>query len=169
MGHDFTSPKHWAALVAVVAALGCQSGNAATDGNSKPEAQQELATDGEAKPDSPKIIGQGAAVDLAQERDPGRTTVFDFTSEYCPPCRRIAPYLEKLHASREDVTVVKVDINRPDVRGIDWGSPTARQFGLQQIPHFKVMNPEGVLIAEGNVAWELVVKWITALEEPQGR
>lgn len=169
MRHDFTSPKHWAALVAVVAALGCQSGNAATDSNPDKSVGQELPAGEQGKPESPKVIGQGQAVDLAQERDPGRTTVFDFTSEYCPPCRRIAPYLEKLHDSRADVAVVKVDINRPDVRGIDWGSPTARQFGLQQIPHFKVMNPEGVLIAEGNVAWDLVVKWITALEEPQGR
>jgi thiol-disulfide isomerase/thioredoxin len=169
MRHDFARPWLGLALAAAFAILGCQSGNAATDGTAEKSSETQAPADAQNKPDTPKIIGQGATVNLADERDPARTTVFDFTSEYCPPCRRIAPYLEKLHDGREDVTVVKVDINRPDVRGIDWGSPTARQFGLQQIPHFKVMNQEGELIAEGNVAWDLVVKWISAMEETGSR
>lgn len=161
-----------ALLVALALVWGCQSGNAATDGPKSTDDSEALSLpneDATAKPAQPKVIGQGANVDLAEQRDPARTTVFDFTSEYCPPCRRIAPYLDKLHEGREDVTVVKVDINRPGTRGIDWGSPTAQQFGLQSIPHFKVMDKEGVLIAEGNVAWELVVKWITDMEQPGGR
>jgi thiol-disulfide isomerase/thioredoxin len=169
MRHEFARFGLGLTLAVAFVALGCQSGNAATDGNTERVPVTEAPAGALNKPDTPKIIGQGATVNLADERDPGRTTVFDFTSEYCPPCRRIAPYLEKLHDGREDVTVVKVDINRPEVRGIDWGSPTARQFGLQQIPHFKVMNQEGELIAEGNVAWDLVVKWISAMEETGSR
>jgi thiol-disulfide isomerase/thioredoxin len=170
MRHNWVDPRGILAIVGVVAVLGCQSGNAATDGSAPANAQAEVVvSDAKAKPQSPRVIGQGAVVDLAQERDPARTTVFDFTSEYCGPCRRIAPYLEKLHSGRPDVTVVKVDINRPNVRGIDWSSPTARAFGVQQVPHFKVMDAGGTLVAEGNAAWDLVVKWIMELEEPQGR
>ena len=55
--------------------------------------------------------------------------------------------------------VVKVDINRPDVRGIDWGSPVAKQYGMQSIPHFKVFGPDGKLQAEGKPARELVTGW----------
>jgi thioredoxin len=149
--------------------LGCQSGNAATEEPQPGKAQSQPTTTLTAKPQSPKVIGQGAEIDLATQRDPERTTVFDFTSAYCPPCQRIAPYLDKLHEGRDDVAVVKVDINRPDTRGIDWASPTARQFGLQQIPHFKVMDKEGTIIAEGNMAWDLVVKWIMAMDQPGGR
>ena len=89
---------------------------------------------------------------------PGKTTVFDFYSEYCPPCRAISPRLEKLHATRDDIAVVKVDINRPDIKGIDWQSPVAKEFGLESIPHFKIYGPDGKLKAEGDPAYEMVME-----------
>jgi len=92
-----------------------------------------------------QVIAQGQKVNLADYVVKGKTTVFDFYSEYCPPCVAIAPALKKLAESRSDVVVVKVDINRPGVRGIDWGSPTAQQFGLRSIPHFKIYGPDGKL------------------------
>src|SRR4051794_4025329 len=72
-----------------------------------------------AKGEKPLRIAQGKTVNLADYVVPGKTTVFDFTSEYCPPCRAIAPQLEKVHQKRADVVVVAVDINRPGVKGID--------------------------------------------------
>ncbi len=103
-----------------------------------------------AKEKSPKPlrVAFGKEVNLADYLIPGKTTVFDFTSHYCPPCEAIAPQLDKLHAKRADIVVVAVDINRPDVKGIDWKSPTAQQFGLRSIPHFKVYGPDGKLVAE---------------------
>jgi len=120
-----------------------------------------------AKTSQPKVISQGERVELAAHADPGRTTVFDFTSEYCPPCRQIAPYLDKLHGARDDVAVVKVDINRPGQRRIDWGSPVAKQFGLTSIPHFKVFDGEGTLLAEGRPAWDMVVGWINEVMQAE--
>jgi thiol-disulfide isomerase/thioredoxin len=102
-------------------------------------------------------IAHGKEVNLANFVVSGRTTIFDFTSEYCPPCRAIAPRLHKLHADRADIVVVEVDINRPGIRGIDWGSPVAKQYGLQSIPHFKVYSPSGQLQAEGDEAYGLVM------------
>jgi thiol-disulfide isomerase/thioredoxin len=64
------------------------------------------------------------------------------------PCEAIAPELDKLHAKRADIVVVAVDINRAGVKGIDWKSPAAQQFGLRSIPHFKVYGPDGKLVAE---------------------
>jgi hypothetical protein len=55
---------------------------------------------------------------------------------------------------------VKVDINRPDVRGIDWRSPVARQYELNSIPHFKVYGPDGKLQVEGDEAYAVVNKMI---------
>lgn len=108
----------------------------------------------------PERIAQGAEVKISDYLVPGKTTIFDFTSEFCPPCRAVAPYLDKLHASREDIAVVKVDINRPNFKGIDWSSPVAKQYQLGSVPHFKVYGPEGKLVAEGKPASELVYSWL---------
>lgn len=100
----------------------------------------------------PAHISRGEPVTLADHMIPGKMMVFDFYSDYCPPCVRVAPLLEQLHARRADVAVVKVDINRPGLKGIDWRSPVAQQFKLQAVPHFKVYGPDGKLVAEDGPA-----------------
>ena len=74
--------------------------------------------------------------------------------------RAVSPKLDELHRRRDDVAVVKVDINRPDVRKIDWQSPVAKQFALRSIPHFKIFDGEGKLISEGNEARDTVYGWL---------
>lgn len=96
----------------------------------------------------PAVVSHGERVDLAALAVPGKTTIIDFTSEFCPPCRRYAEPLHQLHTKRADIAVVKVDINRPHVKGIDWKSPVAAQCKLRSIPHFKVFGPDGKLLAE---------------------
>jgi len=117
------------------------------------------AADTHAKGPKPLHISQGQEINLADYLVPGKTTVFDFYSEYCPPCRAIAPHLEKVHEKRDDVAVVKVDINRPGHKGIDWQSAVARQYNLNSIPHFKVFGPDGTLKAEGDDARAMVTSW----------
>lgn len=107
----------------------------------------------------PLKISHGQEVNLEDYLVTGKTTVFDFTSQYCPPCRTISPQLDKLHKDREDVAVVKVDINRPDVKGIDWSSPVAAQHKIKSVPNFKVYGPDGKLMAEGKEARQLVSSW----------
>jgi hypothetical protein len=46
----------------------------------------------------------------------------------------------------------RIDINRPGFVGIDWGSPLARQYSLQSIPHLVIYGPDRRLIAEGDSA-----------------
>lgn len=112
----------------------------------------------------PVTISHGAKVTLTDHIVPGKTTVFDFTSKYCPPCMRMSPLLDKLHAQRDDIAVVKVDINRPGTKGIDWKSPVAQQYELKSIPHFKVYGPDGKLKAEGDKARDMVSKWLDGLK-----
>jgi len=112
----------------------------------------------------PLHISHGQAVVLADYLVTGKTTIFDFYSEYCPPCRALSPLLERLHKARPDVAVVKVDINRPGVVGIDWDSPVVHEFGFDSIPHLKVYAPNGTLQSEGDPAREMVIGWIEALE-----
>ena len=119
-----------------------------------------FADNGRTKAAAPEHIAYGAEVQITDYLVPGKTTIFDFTSQYCPPCRAVAPLLEKLHASRDDIVVVKVDINRPTFKGIDWNSPVAQQYELRSVPHFKVYSPDGKLIAEGKPASQLVYSWL---------
>ncbi|MCK5057000.1 MAG: thioredoxin family protein [Candidatus Aminicenantes bacterium] len=94
----------------------------------------------------------GEKINLEDYLKAGKTNIVDFYSNFCPPCRQISPLLSKLDAKREDIAVVKVDINRKGVRGIDWGSPLSRQFNLRAIPHFKIYDGSGKLILEGEEA-----------------
>jgi len=112
----------------------------------------------------PAHIAQGEKVALSDHLVPGKTTIFDFTSKYCGPCQAYNQPLALLHAQRADLAVVKVDINRPDVKGIDWKSPVALQYQMNSIPHFKVYGPDGQLLAEGKAARQMVDKWISALK-----
>ena len=115
----------------------------------------------------PRRIARGAEVNLADYLVPGKTVVFDFTSEYCPPCRMYDEPLKALHQKRDDLVVVKVDINRPGVKGIDWKSPVAQQYRMNSIPRFKIFDGDGKLIAEDigqdKPARNLVNKWCEAL------
>jgi len=101
----------------------------------------------------PLRIAFGQEVKLTDYLVPGKTTVFDFTSKFCGPCRAYDQPLHELHTRRADLVVVKVDINRPDVKGIDWESPVAKQFELHSIPHFKVYGPDGKLLGEDKIAF----------------
>jgi thiol-disulfide isomerase/thioredoxin len=112
--------------------------------------------DTHSKGEKPLHISEGQQVKLSDYLVPGKTTIFDFYSKFCPPCRAISPRLDKLHATHEDIAVVKVDINRPDVQGIDWDSPVAKQYDLHSIPQFKVFGPDGKLKAEGDPAYDMV-------------
>jgi thioredoxin 1 len=117
-----------------------------------------------AKPAKPLHISKGTEVKLTDYLVPGKIVVFDFYSDYCGPCVQVAPALEKLHKTRDDIVVVKVDINRPNIKGIDWRSPVAQQYGLRSIPHFKVYGANGKLMAEDGEgtakARQLVMGWI---------
>ncbi len=106
------------------------------------------------------VLSHGDPIDLAPHLVQGQINVIDFYSEFCPPCRRIAPHLRQMDAERSDITVIQVDINRPGVNGIDWQSPVARQFKLQSVPYFRVYDAQGRLLAEGRQAYEMVVGYI---------
>jgi len=116
-----------------------------------------------AKPAKPLHVSRGQPIKLDDYLSPGKTVIFDFYSDFCGPCVAVAPTLEKLHAKRADIVVVKVDINRPGVKGIDWQSPVTKQFGLRSIPHFKVYGPDGKLLAEdgpnSSKARQMVMAW----------
>ena len=140
------------ALAALVSLWGC------------PEpARDEPAAGGgaAAAPAQGGTISYGERINLEDHVVSGKTTIFDFYSDYCPPCKAISPELEGLARRRDDIVVVKVDINRPGVTGIDWESPVARQFSLQSIPHFIICDGDGRIEAEGWEAYNRIGQWLS--------
>ena len=58
--------------------------------------------------------------------------VVDFTASWCPPCRAVAPALEEIAAERDDLRIVKVDVDRhPE---------TAARYGVLSMPTFVVFR-----------------------------
>lgn len=168
--HRWTLPTTVLALVAVLGFGACTTeSNAGGDAEATESAEAKDGVEAVVESEKPLRVAQGEEISLADYAVPGSFTVFDFMSDYCPPCVQMSPWMDRLHAERGDVYVVKVDVNRPGVRGIDWGSPVLRQYGIRSIPHFKVYGADGELMHEGQGAYEQIVAWLQALPESTGR
>jgi thiol-disulfide isomerase/thioredoxin len=103
---------------------------------------------------------EGEPFEVQQAVARGKYTLVDFWSPHCPPCMKIAPFLEKLAAKRPDLRVVKLNIDRPGSRGIDWRSPLAQQYQLRSIPYMVIFDPQGRQIAQGQGAFDLFLNWL---------
>ena len=102
----------------------------------------------------------GQTLDVNSLLVKGKTTLIDFHSPFCPPCVRLAPIMAKLAEKRPDLAIKKVNINRPEVNGIDWRSPLAQQYQIRQVPYFMIFNPQGQPVAQGREAAETVERWL---------
>jgi thiol-disulfide isomerase/thioredoxin len=102
----------------------------------------------------------GQSLDVKSLLVQGKTTLIDFHSPFCPPCVQLAPIMAKLAAKRPDLAIRKVNINRPQVNGIDWQSPLAQQYQIRQVPYFMIFSPQGELVAQGQDAVETVGGWL---------
>jgi thioredoxin 1 len=65
----------------------------------------------------------------------------DFWAPWCGPCRIIAPHLEELDNERDDLTVVKMNV--------DENPQTAAKYGIMSIPTL-------ILFKNGEVAKQVV-------------
>lgn len=104
----------------------------------------------------------GMELDIENYLQKGKTNIVDFYSDYCPPCKKISPLLQKLGRMRPALAILQVDINRKGTKGIDWASPLARQYELKSIPHFMIYNAEGRLLKEGQEAWPEILALLAA-------
>jgi len=117
-----------------------------------------FATPGGGKLTAANAADPGQEFDITSLVMKGKVTIIDFYSDYCPPCRQLAPMLKNLHENDNKYHVVSLDVNRPKKRGIDWQSPLARQYGLQGLPYFMVYDEEGKLLAKDDEAYDMVAQ-----------
>ena len=102
----------------------------------------------------------GEPLEVASLAAPGQTTLIEFYSPYCPPCLQLAPLLEQLAQKKAGLAIKKVNINRPEVKGIDWHSPLAKQYGLRSVPYFLIFNPSGKQVSKDKAATRQVGQWL---------
>lgn len=102
-----------------------------------------IAVGSAAGADAVPVISHSERVDLEAHTETGKYVLFDFYADWCGPCRTLSPFLE--HIAREHATqlsVKKIDVEQ-------WQSPVAQQYSISSIPHLKLFDPDGMLIAEG--------------------
>ena len=71
----------------------------------------------------PEVTDTSFQADVVESETP---TLVDFWAPWCGPCRMVSPLLEQIDAEREDVRVVKLNV--------DDNQQTAAQFGVMSIP-----------------------------------
>ena len=64
----------------------------------------------------------------AEVLEADQPTLVDFTASWCPPCRAVAPVLDQIDAERDDLRIVKVDV--------DQDPQTAARYGVLSMPTF---------------------------------
>ena len=77
----------------------------------------------------------------AEVLEASQPVLVDFWAPWCGPCRIIAPHLEELDAEREDLTVVKMNV--------DENPQTAATYGIMSIPTL-------LLFKNGEVAKQVI-------------
>ncbi len=96
-------------------------------------------------------VSRGAEVRLEDHLAPGKLVLVDFYADWCGPCRMLAPRLERLAAAHpDDLALRKVDIVR-------WDSPVARQHRIRAVPHLRLYDGAGQVLADGDAGRVLAV------------
>ncbi|MBT3294926.1 MAG: thioredoxin family protein [Verrucomicrobia bacterium] len=117
-------------------------GGAPSGGSKKPKRRAVAptgASGSDTVPEVRKIANGGQRVDLKKIVVPGKITVVDFYADWCGPCRRMGPELEKIARTDPDVKLVKIDV-------VNWNTDVIKQFGIRSIPNVHVYDRNGTAV-----------------------
>ena len=83
-----------------------------------------------------------------------KITIVDFYADWCGPCRRISPVLEKIAEENSDVTLQKVNIDKQ--------KDLAQQYNITAIPHIIIFdrmgNEAGTVIGANEARVRQIIK-----------
>lgn len=97
------------------------------------------------KPTAKPFNLPGQYADFRPYLNAGRVTIVYFYADWCPACQRLTPVMERVNAAVPDMQVVFMDIS-------EWSSPVTEQFGITSVPHLKIYDKTGTLVAQGREA-----------------
>ncbi|MBO4697947.1 MAG: thioredoxin [Lachnospiraceae bacterium] len=84
----------------------------------------------------------------------GKTVLLDFYADWCGPCRRVSPLVERLSEEHPELAVGKINVDdEPEL---------AEQFGVMSIPMLVVLK-DGKVAAKnvGAMPYDLIEKMAT--------
>ncbi|MGD9682754.1 MAG: hypothetical protein AB7W16_16310 [Candidatus Obscuribacterales bacterium] len=91
---------------------------------------------------------------------PGKFNVVFLYSPYDQQSMNIKQQLPLLAQARGDLAIRTVNVNRPDVQGVDWQSPIAQAEGLNSLPYIRIFDPSLNMRAHGRPAREQLLQWL---------
>lgn len=69
-----------------------------------------------------------------------KTVVLDMYTQWCGPCKLIAPKYKELSQKYDDVVFLKLDCNQEN-------KPLAKELGIKVVPTFKILK-QGKIVKE---------------------
>ena len=126
--------------VAVVNGLPRQIAAAEVDDLTTSSTSTEVPNKPPPPPSHPKPAPVSASDSRPQARgsiqpEHGKITIVDFYADWCGPCRRMGPILEKIAEENSNVVVQKVNVDKhPDL---------AKEYKATAIPHIIVYDKQG--------------------------
>lgn len=83
--------------------------------------------------------------------------IIDFYTQWCGPCKKIAPQIEELAKKNTNVTFIKVDIDKLD--------DLANDFGITSIPTFYAIKSGQVIDKMKGADYNRLVQMVEKVQE----
>ena len=78
----------------------------------------------------------------------------DFYAEWCGPCKMLAPALEALSSERDDIRIIKVNVDEQE--------DLARRFGIMSVPTLILYKDNNILSKKmGFHTLDMLNEWIS--------
>jgi endonuclease YncB( thermonuclease family)/thiol-disulfide isomerase/thioredoxin len=97
------------------------------------------------KPSAKPLNMPGQDFNFASYFSRERISIVYFYADWCPACRSLNPVMDAINAQVPDMQVMFMNIG-------EWDTPVTRLYGVTSVPHLKIYDKDGSLLAEGRSA-----------------